>query len=407
MAGPERLLKPDEILRVMDAAQVIHERQSKLEEHEALDRDATIREIQVMYEELGDLVDARVIGRALDEHLAQRHAFTPPPPGLRRALALLYIRRGLVAKRVLAPAAAIGVFAWAGFAGAGVMRERAFERDVEGLRAEIARIEAEIDSDLGDITALRAGGIPADLPSEDFDAVVAGLATAESGLAELAAALAPIAEEAADDGIDRAGLATLREQFDAVDDALLFARSDLIGADYLVDRHTRLGTLRTEIAGLHAGIMAEAVEELARDRAGALRRDADTHLAARDLEGLETTAAGLRELRAQVALEYGIVIVGGVWRRHNELEGVRNYYLRVQAIDADGQRVPITVRNEEDGTTAQVLEWAERVPQEVYDRVAADRQDNGIIDNNEFGTKRRGFVTAERRHADLGQITRW
>ena len=86
---------------------------------------------------------------------------------------------------------------------------------------------------------------------------------------------------------------------------------------------------------------------------------------------------------------------------------MRNHYLRVQAVSTDGGRLEVTVRNEEDGTTARVTEWGERVPQEVYDRIAADRQDNGIIDDDDFGFKRRGFVTAERRYEDLGQITRW
>ena len=407
MSRPERTLNPDEVLRVMDAAQVIHERQSKLEEHEALDREATIREIQVMYEELGDLVDARVIERALDEHLAQRHAFTPPRPGLRRGLALLYIRRGRVARRVLAPAAAAGVLAWGGFGVAGVMRERALERDVEGLRGDVARIEATIASDLAEIETLRDGGIPADLPSEEFATVVEGLAASESRLTEVAATLAPIVGEAGREGLERPGVGGLRERVDAVEANLALARGSLLDAGSLVERHTRLRALQAEVAGLHAGLLAEAVEEAARERAGTLRGGADAQLAARDLDGLEATAESYRELRAQVASEYRIVVVGGVWRYHTELEGVRNHYLRVQAVSTDGERLEVTVRNEEDGTTARVTEWGERVPQEVYDRIAADRQDNGIIDDDDFGFKRRGFVTAERRYEDLGQITRW
>lgn len=108
MTQPGRTpLAPREMLRVMDAAQVIHERQAVLEEHEAFNREATIREIQLMYEELGDLVGTRTIERALDQYLSQRYAFTPARPGLRRNLALLYIRRGWIAKRVLVPTAAV------------------------------------------------------------------------------------------------------------------------------------------------------------------------------------------------------------------------------------------------------------------------------------------------------------
>ena len=404
---PERMLDPKEVLRVMDAAQVIHERQAALEEHEALDREATIREIQVMYEELGDLVDARVIEKALDEYLAQRYAFTPARPGLKRGLALLYIRRGRVAKRVLAPVAVLAALVWGGFALTDAMRTNALERDAGRLQAEVARLDAAIDSDLGEIRALRAQGVPDDLPADEIEAFAAGLALAESQLAQIAATLAPIAEEAGREGLTNASISGLNQRAEAVADSRAFARSDIMGADFLVERHARLGALEAEVAGLHAAVLAEAVEELGRERAAELGRSADAQLAARDLGGLESTAESYRELHALVGAEYEIVIVGGVWRYHTELDGVRNYYLRVQAVAGDGQQLPVTIRNEEDGSTARVMEWAERVPKEVYDRIASDRQDNGIIDDDDFGFKRRGFVTAERNYEDLGQITRW
>ena len=404
---PDLLLAPDEVLRVMDAAQVIHERQAALEEHEALDREATIREIQIMYEELGDLVDAGVIEKALDEYLARRYSFAPAPRGLRRQLALLYVRRGLVAKRVLMPAAGVAALVWVGFAGAGMMAQRALERDENGLRAEVARIEAARDADVSDLQALLAGGTPPDLPAADVEAYAAGLASAERRLADLTETLRPIAGAASRDGLTRAAIDELRERAGFVQSNLDLARNDISGAGALVDRHARLGVLESETAGLHAAVLAEAVEELARERAAGLRRSADAQLAARDLDRLEETARSYRQLSHLVSAEYDIVIVGGVWREHNELRGVQNYYLRVQAIGGDGRQVPVVIRNEEDGTTAEVTEWAERVPQETYDRVGADRQDNGIIDDDGFGFKRRGFVSAERNFENLGQITRW
>ncbi len=404
---PERMLNPKEVLRVMDAAQVIHERQAALEEHEALDREATIREIQVMYEELGDLVDARVIEEALDEHLAQRYAFTPPRRGLGNRLALLYIQRGWVTKRVLLPAAGVAALVWGGFALTDTMRTNALQRDAGRLQAEVVRLEAAIGSDLDEIRALRSQGVPDDFPTDEIEAFTAGLASAETQLAQIAATLAPIAEEAGREGHTRASISGLNQRAEAVADSRMFARSDIMGADFLVERHARLRTLRAEVVGLHAAVLAEAVEELGRERAAELRVSADAQLAARDLDALESTAESYRQLHALVGSEYEIVIVGGVWRYHNELDGVRNYYLRVQAVAGDGQQLPVTVRNEEDGSTARVTEWAERVPKEVYDRIANDRQDNGIIDDDDFGFKRRGFVTAERNYEDLGQITRW
>ena len=301
MTHPDRApLAPHEVLRVMDAAQVIHERQAALQEHEAFDREATIRDIQLMYEELGDLVDGRTIEKALDEYLSQRYAFNPGPPGIRRNLAMLYIKRGWVATRVLLPTAAVATLVWGGFAIVETRQQQVLEREA-----------------------------------------------------------------------------------------------------------ARFVTLETDVGRLHAAVLAAAAEDLARERAADLNRRAESQIAARDVRGLAETTQRYRDLQALVSAEYSIVVTGGVWRYRNNNRDTRNHYLVVQALDPTGQPVRVPVRNEENGTTRTVLEWGERVPQEVYDRVAADKQDNGIIDDEEFGFKRRGFITAERRYPDVGQITEW
>ena len=94
------------------------------------------------------------------------------------------------------------------------------------------------------------------------------------------------------------------------------------------------GILEAEIAGLHAGILTEAVGERSIERAAELRRSADGQIAARDVDGLEATAESFRQVRAQLGAEYEIVIFGGAWRRHDDIPGGRNHYLLVQAIDA-------------------------------------------------------------------------
>ena len=298
---PDRTpLAPHEVLRVMDAAQIIHERQAALKEHEAFDREATIRDIQLMYEELGDLVDADTIEKALDEYLSQRYAFTPAPKGLRRNLALLYIKRGWVATRVILPTAAAATIVWGGFA------------YVEGVNQRMQELEA-----------------------------------------------------------------------------------------------AALVTLEVDVERLHEAVLASAAEDLVRERAAALDLQAESQLAAQDADALERTAERFQNLHDLVAAEYRIEITGGVWRYRNNNRNARNHYLVVRALDADGRAVTVPIRNEETGATARVREWGERVPQEVYDRVAADKQDNGIIDDEEFGFKRRGFITAERRYPDVGQITEW
>ena len=291
----------------MDAARVIHERQAALREHESFDRDAAIRDIQVMYEELGDLVERDVIEKALDEYLSQRYAFRSPARGPQRTLALLYVRRGRIARRVLLPAAGVAALVWVGFAGVEMAERRA------EARAAAAQIE----------------------------------------------------------------------------------------------RAARLGDLQADVERLHGAVLSAASEDLALERAAELGRIAEAQVAARDVDGLGETVGLYDDLYRAVTSEYRLVITGGVWRQDNRDPRIRNNYLVVEARDPEGRTLTLPIRNEETGATERVAMWGERVPREVYDRVASDRQDNGIIDDADFGFKRRGFITAERGYPDVGQITRW
>ncbi len=400
-------LAPHEVLRVMDAAQVIHRRRQALEEHEAFDREAAIRDIQRMYEELGDLVDSETIEKALDDYLSQRYAFTPAPPGVGRSLALLYIRRGWIARRVLLPTAAAAALIWGSIAGAGIMGERALARDVERLRFELAGIGTARAAELEELEALVARGAPPDLPAAEADEFAAGIAEAGIQLVAVEEALDPIVREIEREDLARPDRDRLRERAAAVAADLELARAGIDRADAAIERHTRLEALGADVIRLNAAVLAEAAEDLVRERAGDLAREAESHIAARDVDGLDDAARRYRDLLDAVSTEYRIVVTGGVWRYPDGARDVRNHYLLVQALGTDGEPVPVTIRSEENDETRRVLQWGERVSQEVYDRVAADRADNGIIDDEEFGFKARGFVTAERRYADIGQITEW
>ena len=55
-----------------------------------------------------------------------------------------------------------------------------------------------------------------------------------------------------------------------------------------------------------------------------------------------------------------------------------------------------------------VIRFGVRVPQSVYEAVKADKLDNGIIDDNVFGQKRRGRRAPEYRLQTAGgMITEW
>jgi hypothetical protein len=79
-----------------------------------------------------------------------------------------------------------------------------------------------------------------------------------------------------------------------------------------------------------------------------------------------------------------------VFRIPDANQAARNYYLIVEAIGPDGNALPRQITSEEDGTTRTVTIWGQRVPEAVYNSVAADKQNDGIIQNDLMGEKRRG-----------------
>jgi hypothetical protein len=88
--------------------------------------------------------------------------------------------------------------------------------------------------------------------------------------------------------------------------------------------------------------------------------------------------------------------------------GAQNYYLIVEAIDADGKRLTLPIRNEEDGKTYRVSRWGQRVDEATFRAVAADKQDDGIIQNDVVGVKQRGDLAPKYRAGVLGgAITKW
>ena len=97
------------------------------------------------------------------------------------------------------------------------------------------------------------------------------------------------------------------------------------------------------------------------------------------------------------------------WRRIADANpDAQNFYLIVEALDDDGNPVTVTVRNEEDGSLQRVTKWGVRVSQNVFTRVQADKQDDGIIQENRVATKPRGRLEPEYAIPVMGgTITEW
>jgi hypothetical protein len=130
--------------------------------------------------------------------------------------------------------------------------------------------------------------------------------------------------------------------------------------------------------------------------------------------GAEKAVEDLTALRDKLRQEYVLRVVNrpdvqsGFWSFPEINTAATNYYIVVEAIAPDGQVLSLPILNEETDKTETVSIWGVRVPEEVYNAVAADKRDDGIIQANEVGRKSDGFLEVEYLMPVLGgAVTEW
>jgi hypothetical protein len=196
----------------------------------------------------------------------------------------------------------------------------------------------------------------------------------------------------------------------------LLAAAALLGYQLLVrgPELRAMNELPADLQGAYQGIVVTTDDERALGDASALLADGQAAVERRDLDEAREAVGQLRELSDRLQQQYELRVVSrpgeqsGVWRVPDENPGARNYYLIVEAVAPDGSAVPVPIRNEEDGRTRQVRTFGLRVDESTFERVAADKRDDGIIQQGVVGTKRRGELEPEYSVATTGAtITDW
>lgn len=141
--------------------------------------------------------------------------------------------------------------------------------------------------------------------------------------------------------------------------------------------------------------------------------------AAEDRDRLRQARRELDALVRRLEEQYVVRIVSrpgeqsGVDRyEHGRLSG---YYLIVEALAENDRIVPRRIKNAETQRAETVDKWGEQVPEAVWNRIVADKQADGVVDENLFARKTRGLF-AETIVLDDGtgrpmrrgrQITQW
>ena len=192
------------------------------------------------------------------------------------------------------------------------------------------------------------------------------------------------------------------------------ADGEIDAAATAISKLETLAVLPEQLEARYSSIDREVREKAAAAKAQALFRDASAALEQGDIAGAQTAAKSLDDLYDQLMAAYTLQIVSrpdarsGVWRHPADNPGARNYYIIVEAVTADGRRLSLPITSEEDGRTREVDSWGLRVTPEVFDQIRRDKADNGIIDNNRFGAKKRGYLTPEYFYPTTGKaITQW
>lgn len=169
-------------------------------------------------------------------------------------------------------------------------------------------------------------------------------------------------------------------------------------------------SLRSEVARIEAA----GADEKTRAKAAALAEQGLKAAAAGDRTGARSANAQLSKMRETLSQTYTIRIINrrgavtGFSRVPKVNRAARNFYVVVEAVDANGKVLPQTILNEETGKTEQVTAWAVRVPSSVYDRIRADKRDDGLLQNATVAIKARGKLTPDWKiETSGGTLTRW
>jgi hypothetical protein len=172
--------------------------------------------------------------------------------------------------------------------------------------------------------------------------------------------------------------------------------------------------LPEELATAHAQAIEIAQSEDARETAERLLSAGQAALREQDTDAAREALRSLQDLHTRLEQEYSLRIVNrpgersGVWRVPDVNTGARNYYIIVEAIDPTGRVLTIPITNEETGKSERVSKWGLRVDEETFERVARDKQDDGIIEHDRFGYKNRGYLVPKYEMRTSGAaITQW
>lgn len=410
-AEPARL---DELMLAMDVVDTLRHQQD-LVDHALGERErdaALVARIRSIYADQGIEVSDAIIVEGVEALKKDRFVYQPPPAGFSQRLARLYVNRGTWAKRIVG----VGVIALAGWLVYDIQDDLSQRGRTAEARERVESAQARIADAEAGLMRVRRAEEAAQLPdaAQALGQRLRSESRADIGRAETAIAQARAVAAAVPDPGTVADAKVIEQALLPISAPLDEAQQALARADARLGELRQAGELAETLSRSRALLADADLHSSVRSEVDSLQRQAGQALAAGDLPLARGRIDRLQAMGETINQSYQLRIVSrpnaqsGVWRHPVDNARARNYYVIVEAVGADGQPVALPITSEEDQTTRRVSSFGLRVPESVYERVRADKQDNGLIDNPVFGEKRRGELEPRYRFAvDGGAITAW
>lgn len=366
---------------------------------------ALIERVRAAYAAQGIAVSEAMIADGVAALKAREYSYEPPHPGLRTRLLTAWVRR----RRIGAGLAVTGVFAaligggWYGFVEYPEARQRTAAVAQLNDQLTLTRSDIQFLGERHATLARRWQALREDTPDGDSrraferlsDDAGATLASAADAL-QLATAQQHNADLSVDNFERRA--TDVRAALTRQQQSILTARAALDRAEQQLNTLDDVDALPRRLrelrdAGVRLAVPAPVDAEIEQryDTARAALQRGDVQ---RAIDGLNALQALNRQLEQQfrVRIVSRPGALSGVIREPPNNPRASNYYLIVEALDADNRPVTVAIVSEEDGSSANVSSWGVRVAEAVFDRVRRDKQDDGIIQAAAAGEKRRGYL---------------
>ena len=420
--SPTEKRRLDDVMLAMDVVDTLRHREHLVErELHAEDRDEKLlQRLREIYASQGMEVPDHVLKEGVAALREERFAYKPPEESLAVKLARSYIERRKWFKRVSAAVAALLV-SWGGYTFLiSAPAERELQQQVLALNSSIRSSDEQIE-----ILEKRAQRLQTQLtdatrnvPPALQDAAQAKQTAMQQSLGKVDALIASARELTQPADLDeanfeqRSGPAGNRLQQQQQQN--LQIEQELATVEHSLDEVASLQHLPSELAAVRDATLKASREETVSDHARQLYDLGLSALGAGDIDQAVAAVEELKALRARLDESYTLRIVSrpgeksGVWRIPEGNPDAQNYYIIVEAIGTNGKVLTQEITSEEDGSTRTVDAWGVRVDKRIFNRIGADKQDDGIIQNSRFGEKRRGYLEDEYSiETHGGTITQW